>query len=492
MRHAIRVGIGLGILAVVLGEAAIQIGVPSPSRTNLLFAMIGIAALSRGARAGLVVAVIAWFYQGLTIDGPSLSLAYTGESQLRLLTTAFAMPAVALVLGAFQDTLEQVRRSDAAHREAAETLAVIVSAAPAAVVTTDVSGRVKLWNAAAAQMFGWTSAEVVGTFSPIVPADRLTEDRAARAGAAAGPAHDLRTVRVTRDGRLLDVSLSIATIRDRRGASCGTVDTIVDITDHNRQEALRAGAQRAELLGRLTAGVAHDFANVLAAISGYRSLVAGAIPVSHVVQADLEAIDHAVERGTALTRQLLAYGRTPPESREPVDLGDVVAGVLPMLKQLLRPACVLVHEVTTDLGHVQADPGQLEQVIANLVVNARDAMPSGGQVTVRTANVERDETFARLHPGSVPGRYVSLTVADTGQGIDPAVMTSIFEPYFTTKRHGTGLGLATVRGIVQQAGGYVSMKSEPGEGTVFVVDLPRIDAADEDVELDAEACAIPA
>jgi two-component system, cell cycle sensor histidine kinase and response regulator CckA len=477
-RRGIWVGLGLGLLAVLAGEAAARLGVPSPNRTNVLFVVIGFAALYRGSRAGLFVAVVAWIYQVLTISLPGLPFAYSDEGRLRLFLTALAMPGVALALGAFHGTLERVRRSEATERETAETLAVIVGAAPAAVITADADGRVRLWNPAAEQMFGWTAAEVVGRPAPIVPPDRSDEDRAARQAALAGdPARDLRTVRLTRDGRALEVSLSIATIRDRRGVRRGTVDTLVDITDQNRREAQRVGAQRAELLGHLTAGVAHDFANILAAVSGFRALVSEALPETHSVQADLAAIDQAVDRGVALTRQLLAYGRQQPQSLQSVNIGDVVVGVYPMLQQLLRPQCVLEHCLADDLGLVRADPGQLEQVIANLVLNARDAMPAGGRVTITTANLERDEAFVRGHPGSVPGRYVSLSVEDAGGGIDPEIVERIFEPYFTTKDQGTGLGLATVYGIVKQSGGYVSVRSEPGQGAAFVVDLPRIDAA---------------
>ena len=474
--NGIWVGIGLGVLAVLAGEVAAYLGVPSPNRTNVLFVAIGIAALYRGGPVGLIVAVIAWLYQLVSISLPGLPFAYSDEGRLRLFLTALAMPGVALALGAFHDTLERVRRSEAAERVTGETLAVIIGAAPAAVITTDVQGRVKLWNPAAEQMFGWTSAEVAGRPAPIVPPDRADEDRAARDGALAGdPARDLRTVRLTRDGRPLDVSLSIATIRDARGERTGTVDTLIDITDQKRQEAQRVGAQRAELLGRLTAGVAHDFANVLAAVSGYGALVSEALPETHKAQPDLAAIDEAVERGVALTRQLLAYGRQQPQSIQPVNVGDVVAAVLPMLQQLLGPECALEHRGTADLGEVRADPGQLEQVIANLVLNARDAMPAGGRVVVTTANVERDQSFTHVHPGSVQGRYVSLTVEDTGTGIDQSIMDSIFEPYFTTKERGTGLGLATVYGIVKQSGGYVSVRTESGKGAAFTVDLPRID-----------------
>ena len=473
------VGVGLGLLGVLASELAAYLGVPSPTRTNLLFVAIGVAALYRGGLVGLIVAGIVWLSQLLGLGLPGLPFEYSDEGRLRLFVTAATMPAVALALGAFHDTLQRVRGSEAVERETRETLAVVIGAVPAAMITTDVAGRVKLWNAAAEQMFGWTSAEVIGKPLPIVPPDRVAEDSAARAGALAGdPARDLRTVRHTKDGRALDVSLSIATIRDARGGRRGTVDTLVDITDQKRQESQRIGAQRAELLGRLTAGVAHDFANILASVSGYRALVSEALPESHSVQPDLAAIDQAVIRGVALTSQLLAYGRQQPQSVEPVNVGDVVESVLPMLRQLIGPRCLPEHRPMPDLGRVRADPGQLEQIIANLVLNARDAMPGGGRVTITTANVERDEAFTHVHPGSVLGQYVSLTVEDTGVGIDPSIVERIFEPYFTTKDQGTGLGLATVYGIVKQSGGYVSVRTAEGRGTAFTVDLPRIDAGE--------------
>ena len=477
-RTGIWVGIVLGFLAVFVGEVAAHAGVPSPSRTNVLFAVIGLAALYRGGPTGLVVAGIAWLYQLVSLALPGLPFAYTDEGRLRLFMTALAMPAVALVLGAFHDTLEHVRRSEPAQREIAETLGAIVSAAPAAVITADVAGRVKLWNPAAEQMFGWTSAEVVGRPAPIVPDDRAAEDLAVHEGAFAGnPARDLRTVRVAKDGRPLDVSLSIAAIRDASGRRTGTVLTLVDITDEKRRETQRVGAQRAELLGQLTAGVAHDFANILAAVSGYGSLVSETLPVGHEAQPDLAAIDQAAVRGIALTRQLLAYGRQQPQALRPVNIGDVVAGVLPMLQQLVGAQCLLSYRRTTGLGLVHADPGQIEQVIANLVINARDAMPTGGTVTIATANVERDEAYAQAHLGSVCGPCVSLSVADDGGGIDESIQERIFQPYFTTKEQGTGLGLATVYGIVKQSGGYIGVTSSPGQGATFTVDLPRTDVA---------------
>ena len=481
----ILVGLALAALAILASEAAALLTVPTIIRTNVLFVAIGIAALARGNPAGIVAAVAAWLYQLVSLSQPDVPFSYSEESRLRLAVTAVAMPGVALVLGAFHDTLERVRRSEANERTTGETLAVIIRAVPAAVITTDVDGRVKLWNPAAEPMFGWTSAEVAGRPMAIVPPDRSDEDRAARDEALAGdPARDLRTVRLTKDGRALDVSLSIATIRDAQGERIGTVETLIDITDQNRQAARRMGAQRAELLGRLTAGVAHDFANLLTAILGYRSLVSEALPETHKAQRDLAAIDDAAERGVALTKQLLAYGRQQPQSIQPVDVGRVVDGLLPMLRQLVGPQCVLEHRPTADLGLVSADPGQLEQVIANLVLNARDAMPAGGRVVVTTANVDRDEDFVQTHPGSIAGRYVSLTVEDTGTGIDPSIMDSIFEPYVTTKEQGTGLGLATVYGIVKQSGGYISVSSRHGQGAAFSVDLPRIEAAAGPVTVD--------
>jgi signal transduction histidine kinase len=234
------------------------------------------------------------------------------------------------------------------------------------------------------------------------------------------------------------------------------------------------GTQRMEAVGRLAAGVAHDFNNILTAIAGYAGLLAADLPADDPLQADVGEIRKATERATRLTRQLLAFGRRDAQEPRLLDLREVIGDVLPMLRQLIGEHIDLVTNEAVDLPQVVADPSQLEQVVLNLVLNARDAMPDGGRLVVSLAPIVLDEAFVAIRPGSRLGRHVRLAVEDTGTGMAPDVLSHIFEPYFTTKAagRGTGLGLSTVYGIVKQSGGYVTAESTVGRGTTVSVYLP--------------------
>ncbi len=252
----------------------------------------------------------------------------------------------------------------------------------------------------------------------------------------------------------------------------------LDISDKQKAQSQLRQAQRMEAVGRLAGGIAHDFNNVLTAMMGYCDLVLSRVGDDEGLVADLLEIRRAGERATRLTRQLLAFSRKQAAVPQVVDLNTVVLDLNAMLSRLLGDDLRLLVDTPPDLWHTVADPGQLEQVLMNLVVNARDAMPRGGAVKVRTTNQTLDEVFARQHPGSSPGDYVALIVEDTGQGMTPDVLAHAFEPFFTTKGagKGTGLGLPTVYGIVKQSGGYIDIESEPGVGTRVSVYLPRVDA----------------
>src|SRR5947199_99044 len=243
----------------------------------------------------------------------------------------------------------------------------------------------------------------------------------------------------------------------------------VDITERKALEMQLLQAQKMEAVGLLAGGVAHDFNNVLTAIAGYAELLREDLPGDDARRGDLEEILRATDRAATLTRQLLAFSRRQVLAPRVLDLNTVVASVDNMLRRLIGADVALRTALASDLGAVRADPGQLEQVIMNLVVNARDAMPRGGKLTIETANAELDESYALEHPAVVAGPFVMLAVSDSGVGMDAATQARIFEPFFTTKEKGkgTGLGLATVYGIVKQSGGNIWLYSEPGRGTTF-------------------------
>ena len=247
------------------------------------------------------------------------------------------------------------------------------------------------------------------------------------------------------------------------------------------EEALRRSqeqllqAQKMEAVGRLAGGIAHDFNNLLTVIGNYTSLALEALPEQEAVREDLLEVRRASERASALTRQLLAFSRRQVMQPRALDLQAVVQDMAAMLRRLIGEEIVLGVKTRPGLGYALADPVQVEQILLNLVVNARDAIAGRGSIAIECANADLDEEFARLHRGSRPGAYVMLAVSDTGTGMDAETQARIFEPFFTTKEQGrgTGLGLATVYGIVKQSGGYIAVYSEVGRGTVFRVYLPR-------------------
>jgi two-component system, cell cycle sensor histidine kinase and response regulator CckA len=242
-----------------------------------------------------------------------------------------------------------------------------------------------------------------------------------------------------------------------------------------RREAELRQAHKMEAIGRLAGGVAHDFNNVLTAIFGYADLLLDQIAAEDPRRADVQEIRKAAERAAALTRQLLAFSRKQMIQPRVLNLNEVIDSLHPLLARLVGEDITLAIDTAADLSTVQADPGQIEQILMNLAANARDAMPEGGQLTIQTKNAGVEEDDARGRPGLRPGAYVTLSVTDTGTGVPEDVRVHIFEPFFTTKSQGkgTGLGLATVYGIVKQNGGGIYLDSEEGKGTRFLIYLPR-------------------
>jgi len=267
------------------------------------------------------------------------------------------------------------------------------------------------------------------------------------------------------------------TFDDANGRPAKAAGIAFDVSSHRNLEQQFRQAQKMEAIGRLAGGIAHDFNNLLTAIIGYSELVVDRLAGQSDVLADVEEIKKAGERASRLTSQLLAFSRKQAVEPRVLDLNQIVADVEQRLRRVIGEDITVQVVPSPSLGLIKADPGQVEQVLMNLVVNARDAMPRGGRVEIRTANVLLDRAFLRQHVGAAPGRYVALTVADTGCGMKPEVLARVFEPFFTTKPvgKGTGLGLSTVYGIVTQSGGCVTVDSTPGAGTTFTTYWPQVD-----------------
>ncbi len=291
-----------------------------------------------------------------------------------------------------------------------------------------------------------------------------------------------------RDGTPVTVCLSGRVLRDEKGKLAEYEMIVEDVSARRELEEQLQQAQKMEAIGQLAGGIAHDFNNLLTAILGSADLLLLDTPAEDPRREDMVAVREAGERAAALTRQLLAFSRQQVLQPRVIDLQEIVAGMEKLLRRIIGEDVRLATVAGPGPALVSADPGQIEQVILNLVVNARDAMPEGGRLTISTAAVELDAAFAQQHPTTVPGRYVHLSVSDTGEGMNEDTKGRIFEPFFTTKGpgKGTGLGLAMVYGIVKQSGGHVWVHSAPGRGATFDIYLPRVDAPAADDTADAE------
>jgi PAS domain S-box-containing protein len=367
-----------------------------------------------------------------------------------------------------------------------ELLRRAVEASGEVIFMTDVSGTITYVNPEFVRVYGWEPSEVVGVTTP-----RILKGGSVASEEYAGFWHQLLGNNVvrrefanrTKSGALVYVESSANPIFIS-GELVGFVAVQRDVTARKATEAaLRESerqlqqAQKMEAIGRLSSGIAHDFNNLLTAIIGFSDLVLDQVRDNPGLTADVREIRKAGERASQLTRQLLAFSRRQPVMPTVLSLNTIIADLHKMLVRLLGEDIRIDIAAAPDLAAVRVDPSQVEQVVMNLAVNARDAMPQGGTLRIATANHELDGGFMRTHEGAMPGRYVALTMADTGCGMSKDVLAHAFEPFFTTKPlgKGTGLGLASVYGIVKQSNGYVTIDSAPGTGTTVMIYLPVVD-----------------
>jgi len=394
-----------------------------------------------------------------------------------------------------QFELTEHNRAEEALRESEKKYRDLVVNALVGIYKTNLNGDILFANEALARIFEFDSPEEMISVGILLRYKNLKDRQALiETLQKEGKVVDYEIEFLTKSGKTLNVLLSATLVGDTLSGM------IMDITPRKRAEEEKVAlqdqlrqSQKMEAIGRLAGGIAHDFNNLLTIIKGYSQLSFIELKEGDPLRNNIEEIQKASDRAANLTRQVLAFSRRQVLDMKILDVNTILQDLDKMLRRVIGEDIELVTLLSKDLGNVKTDPGQIEQVIMNLAVNARDAMPSGGKLTIETANVELEETYARAHIAVKSGRYAMLSVSDTGVGMTPEVRDRIFEPFFTTKEKGkgTGLGLSTVYGIVKQSEGNIWVYSEPGQGTTFKIYLPRVDEPLEELRQKAVEKEIP-
>jgi len=365
----------------------------------------------------------------------------------------------------------------------------LVDTSPDAVALIDLNTNILMINQQGMALAGYknnNAGDIIGRsiLEFIAPKDRSQVAENVPKPVETGSIRNFQCHALKKDGTQCPVELSASLIVDKGGKPRALMAVLRDITERKRAEMERAvlqeqlhQSQRMEAIGQLAGDIAHDFGNLLSIIKGYTNLSFHTLKEDDPLQDNIKEIQKATERATALVRQLLDFSHHQVMEMKVLDLNTLLKDLDKMLHQVISEDIKLVMRLAEDLGKVKVDPKNIEQVILNLVVNARDAMPSGGKLFIETANVELDEAYARVHIPTKPGSFVMLSVRDTGNGMTPEVKERIFEPFFTTKENGkgTGLGLSNVYRLIKQSRGNIWVYSKPEKGTTFEIYLPRID-----------------
>jgi PAS domain S-box-containing protein len=438
---------------------------------------------SRLAVFAVAVMVSAWYggwKPGLVATSFALTVSayfsFSGEhtpaqyrsTMIRLTLFVVLAALICWFNAALRATQEGLQRSEMNFRS-------LVTNAPYGICRCDAAGQVLDANPALLTMLGYSSLkELASTHLGELYADTQHWFELADYLRSASPFNGLIAEWKKKNGTPTVVRVSGRTVSDSRNGR--TFELFAeDVTERRALEQQLQQSQKMEAVGRLAGGIAHDFNNLLMVISGYSEFLLDRLGPDPALRSPAQEIASAAGRATSLTRQLLAFSRKQMLAPKILDLNGVVTENLKMLTRMIGEDIDLVMVPAAGLGPVRADAGQIEQVIMNLAVNARDAMPSGGKLTIETSNISLDEEYARFHAPLRPGNYVMLAISDTGAGMNSETQSHIFEPFFTTKgTKGTGLGLSTVYGIVKQSGGYIWVYSESGKGTTFKIYLPRV------------------
>src|SRR5579862_159507 len=476
---------GVAVLSIILAVIpAFLLSNLVESRLVVFSVAIMVSAWYGGWKPGLVATAFALTVGAyFTLAGPHTP-AQSRSAIIRLALFAFLSILICSFNAALRSAQEALRRSELNFRS-------LVTNAPYGICRCNAAGIVLDANPALVRMMGYSSAsELVGRNLANLYSDShqwfTVADHVRSRQEFTGMLADWSR----KDGAPISVRLSGRTFTGEQESLFFELFA-EDVTEQRRLEQQLRQAQKMEAVGRLAGGIAHDFNNLLMVISGYCEFLLERIGSDPALRGPAQEIANASNRATSLTRQLLAFSRKQMLTPKVLDLNEVVTENLKMLNRLIGEDIDLVMVPGTELGAVKADPGQIEQVIMNLAVNARDAMPRGGRLTIETSNVTLDEAFARTHAPLTAGEYIMLAISDTGVGMDGETQSRIFEPFFTTKgAKGTGLGLSTVYGIVKQSGGFIFVDSQPQRGTAFRAYFPRVDGR-EDTATVLDALSLP-